>query len=322
MQEGKPLAIALLGNTGDVYPELLKKNVTPDIVTDVTPYEHSPDGLIPAGLSIEEAGWMMIDNPDQLMRRIEGNAVKVVEAMLALKDRGAVVFEYGNGVCDIAMSTGLERASEIDSYAVKYRRQHLLNGREFFFFMALSGDSADIEEIDELFLREFADDEVIVDWVRMTREIPQFPKGLPLRVVFLHHRQRGIARVINAMVRNGTLKAPIVIHGGEWGVLDADPETTGGMKDGSDVIADWCHLAALVNAAGGADLVTMVGVGSGTSRATRWSVTLDGSEETDERIERLLRVNTELTVTRFLDAGYDEPREMAREMNIRMPNFQ
>ena len=317
----EPLAIALLGNSGQVYPEMVARGVTPDIVTDQTPYDNLPYGIIPAGLSPQEADVMRVEYPEEFLRRITHNAVTVAKSMLKFKERGAIVYDFGTDLTYLATSAGLTEASEIDVYYAEHGREKIMEGREHFIIRALSGDQADADYLDELLLKEFPDDEVIQKEVRLARAIPKLPSGLPATGANLLPKQRLIALTINEMVRNGKFGAPIVFHGGEINVSAADPGVTGGMKDGSDVIADWAHLCAILSAALGADSVTMTGLGTGDCRQARWFTILDGTRETGERVERLLRVDAELATSRWADAGYDEPRKMARQMGIRIPSL-
>ncbi|RLI41044.1 urocanate hydratase, partial [Candidatus Bathyarchaeota archaeon] len=319
VEKKEPLAIALLGNTGDVYPEMVKRGVTPDIVTDQTPYDRLPYGIIPAGLSPEEADVMRKEKPEEFIRRATENAMKVAKAMLQFKERGAVIYDYGTGLKALAISAGLEEASKIDFYGV-YMRQNILKGRDFFRFAALSGDSVDIDKIDETVVRELASDKVIVNWVKSVREAPPPPKGLPERTYFLFHGQRRIARIINGMVRNGILKAPIILYRGCFTFVSS-PQITAGIKDGSDGIADWTHLISILSAMVGADYIATTGLGSGDAVVSRWFVVLDGTKETDERLERLLRADAELTIARWADAGYEEPRRIAKELGVKMPSL-
>jgi len=320
LKKQKASIIVLIGNTGDIYPEILKRNIIPDIVTDQTPYDNLPYGIIPFGMSLEEADYLRKENPGEFMKRVQNNAIKVAKAILDFKNRGSIVYDYGTGIRDFAVSVGLKEASQIDYYGVVYTRKNILKGRDFFRWVALSGDPEDIIKIDKAVINEFEDDEVITNWIKKIKQVPPPSKGLPEGTHYLLHSQRRIAIDINEMVREGILKAPIVMYRGCFTHF-VTPTISTGLNDDSDYITDWVYLISMLTTAVGADYVAQIGMGTGDACVSRWFAVLDGTKETEKRLETVLRVDTDFTIARYADAGYETPQKLAKKLNVRIPRL-
>jgi urocanate hydratase len=323
-REGLARSIALEGNAADVLPELVRRGITPDVVTDQTSAHDALNGYVPAGLTVAEAGALRRSEPDQYVQRSMQSMAVHVRAMRELQRRGAVTFDYGNNIRAQAEKAGVTDAFSIPGFVPEYIRPLFCAGKGPFRWAALSGDPLDIETTDDLALRMFAQDDTLCRWIRLARERVAF-QGLPARICWLGYGDRsrfGVA--INDLVRRGAVKAPIVIgrdHLDAGSVASPNRETEG-MRDGSDAIADWPVLNALLNTASGATWVSVHhggGVGIGYSLHAGMVVVADGSREADEKLHRVLTCDPGIGVVRHADAGYPEAIEMARHSELDMP---
>jgi urocanate hydratase len=317
-------SIALEGNAGEVLRQLVDRGVTPDVLTDQTSAHDPLLGYVPSGLSVAEAAAFRTANPDEYVRRSIAAMGEHVRAMLTLQRRGAVTFDYGNNLRAQAEKAGVADAFEIPGFVPEYIRPLFCQGKGPFRWAALSGDAADIHATDDLALQMFAHDEALCRWIRLARERVAF-QGLPARIFWLGYGERArFGLALNDLVRRGAVKAPIVIgrdHLDAGSVASPNRETEG-MRDGSDAIADWPVLNALLNTSCGATWVSVHhggGVGIGYSLHAGMVVVADGSREADEKLQRVLTCDPGLGVVRHADAGYDEAIDMARRAGIDMP---
>jgi urocanate hydratase len=323
-ERGEARSIACLGNAADVLPELVRRGVTPDVVTDQTSAHDALNGYVPNRLTLADAESMRRTRPDEYVRRSMAAMAAHVEAMLALKRRGAVVFDYGNNIRAQAEAAGVANAFEIPGFVPEYIRPLFCEGKGPFRWVALSGDPEDIRATDRLALEMFASDAALCRWIRMAGERVAF-QGLPARIFWLGYGERArFGLALNDLVRRGAVKAPIVIgrdHLDAGSVASPNRETEG-MRDGSDAIADWPILNALLNTSSGASWVSVHhggGVGIGYSLHAGMVVVADGSREADEKLERVLTSDPGLGVVRHADAGYPEAIRTAEARGVRMP---
>jgi len=321
---GVARSIALEGNAADVLPELAHRGVTPDVVTDQTSAHDALNGYVPNGLTLRDAEALRHTNPTEYTRRAMAAMADHVRAMLRLQRNGAIVFDYGNNIRAQAHSAGVADAFEIPGFVPEYIRPLFCQGKGPFRWAALSGEAADIHTTDDLALEMFHDDPALSRWIRLARERVAF-QGLPARICWLGYGDRArFGLAINELVRRGVVKAPIVIgrdHLDTGSVASPNRETEA-MRDGSDAIADWPVLNALLNTAAGATWVSVHhggGVGIGYSLHAGMVVVADGSREADERLQRVLTCDPGLGVVRHADAGYQEAIDTARRHGIDMP---
>ncbi len=317
-------SIALEANAADVMPELVRRGVTPDVLTDQTSAHDALQGYVPNGLSLAEAESLRRTDPDRYVDRAMAAMATHVRAMLDLRARGAITFDYGNNIRAQAEKAGVERAFDIPGFVPEYIRPLFCEGKGPFRWAALSGDPEDIRATDRAALEMFAHDEPLCRWIRLAAERVAF-QGLPARIFWLGYGQRArFGLRINDMVRHGVLKAPIVIgrdHLDTGSVASPNRETEG-MRDGSDAIADWPVLNALLNTAAGATWVAVHhggGVGIGFSLHAGMVIVADGSREADEKLERVLTCDPGIGVARHADAGYREAIAAAERGGIRIP---
>ncbi len=319
-----PRSIGLVGNAADTHPELLKQGIIPDIVTDQTSAHDPFGGYVPNGISLAEALELREHDPREYVRRAMNSIAIHCKAMLGFKDKGSVVFDYGNNIRGQAKKAGVENAFDFPGFVPAYIRPMFCRGKGPFRWAVLSGDPEDIYKTDEAVLEEFPEDEALHRWIRLAREKVEF-QGLPARICWLAYGERAqFGKRINRMVRDGILKAPVVIgrdHLDSGSVASPNRETEA-MKDGSDAIADWPILNALLNAVCGATWVSVHhggGVGIGNSIHAGMVVVADGSDEAEERLERVLTVDPGIGVARHVDAGYGLAMKVAREGSIKIP---
>jgi urocanate hydratase len=324
--QGAARSIALEGNAADVLPELARRGLVPDVLTDQTSAHDALDGYVPNGLSLAEARSLRRRDPDAYVSRALGAMADHVRAMLALKRRGAVTFDYGNNIRAQAEKAGVADAFEIPGFVPEYIRPLFCLGKGPFRWAALSGDPADIAATDRLALEMFADNPALCRWMRLAGERVAF-QGLPARIFWLGYGERArFGLAINDLVRRGVVKAPIVIgrdHLDTGSVASPNRETEG-MRDGSDAIADWPVLNALLNTASGATWVSVHhggGVGIGYSLHAGMVVVADGTREADEKLQRVLTCDPGLGVARHADAGYPEALDTARRAGIDLPSL-
>ena len=321
---GNALSVGLAGNCADVLPELLRRGVIPDVLTDQTSAHDPLNGYVPNGMSLAEARHLRSSDPQEYLARSFHTMGVHVEAMLALQKQGAVTFDYGNNIRTQATKAGVKNAYDIPGFVPEYIRPLFCEGRGPFRWVALSGDPEDIYRTDRLALELFPHNETLARWMPMARERIQF-QGLPARICWLGYGERaefGVA--INRLVRSGELKAPIVIGRDhlDAGSVASPYRETEAMRDGSDAIADWPLLNALVNTAAGASWISIHnggGVGIGYSQHAGMVVVADGAEESERRLQRVLTSDPGMGVVRHADAGYEEAVRFARERGIARP---
>ncbi len=323
-RRGVGRSIALLGNAADVIPDLVRRNVTPDVLTDQTSAHDALNGYVPNRMTLEQAVVLRETSPDEYVRRARAAIVEHVQGMLALQQRGAVTFDYGNNIRAQAQMGGLANAFDIPGFVVQYIRPLFCEGRGPFRWAALSGDPEDIRATDRAALEMFRDNAALCRWIRMAGERVAF-QGLPARIFWLGYGERArFGLKINDMVRRGEIKAPIVIgrdHLDTGSVASPNRETEG-MRDGSDAIADWPILNALLNAASGATWVSVHhggGVGIGYSIHAGMVIVADGTREADEKLERVLTCDPGTGIVRHADAGYPEAIRTAEKHAVRIP---
>jgi urocanate hydratase len=321
---GKALSIGLIGNAADMLPKMLDKGFIPDILTDQTSAHDPLNGYVPSKMSLDEAAQLRMANPEEYVKRSKASMAKHVQAMLDMMEKGAITFDYGNNIRQVAKDEGVENAFDFPGFVPAYIRPQFCEGKGPFRWVALSGDPEDIYKLDEVILREFRDNEHLCNWIRMAQEKIQF-QGLPSRICWLGYGERArFGRIINEMVANGELKAPIVIgrdHLDSGSVASPNRETEA-MKDGSDVVADWPILNAMINAVGGATWVSLHhggGVGMGYSIHSGIVIVADGTKEAEVRIERVLTTDPGMGVVRHVDAGYELAKKTAREKGVNIP---
>ncbi|WP_346243486.1 urocanate hydratase [Shouchella clausii] len=323
-KEGIPLSIGLVGNAAEVLPEMLDRGFVPDIVTDQTSAHDPLNGYLPKGFTLEQGQVLRRQDPQAYISLAKKSMAEHVEAMLELKKRGAIVFDYGNNIRQVAFDEGIRDAFSFPGFVPAYIRPQFCEGKGPFRWVALSGDPADIDKTDEVILQEFADNEPLCQWIRMARRHISF-QGLPARICWLGYGERArFGKRINEMVASGELSAPIVIgrdHLDAGSVASPNRETEA-MKDGSDAVADWPILNALVNTAAGASWVSVHhggGVGMGYSLHAGMVVVADGTAEAARRLERVLTTDPGLGVVRHADAGYQKAVETAKATGIVIP---
>ncbi|ASZ16809.1 MULTISPECIES: urocanate hydratase [Bacillus] len=323
-EKKEPISIGLLGNAAEILPELVQRNITPDLVTDQTSAHDPLNGYIPVGYTLEEAAKLREEDPERYVQLSKESMTKHVEAMLAMQAKGAITFDYGNNIRQVAFDEGLKNAFDFPGFVPAFIRPLFCEGKGPFRWVALSGDPEDIYKTDEVILREFADNEHLCNWIRMARQQVEF-QGLPSRICWLGYGERAkFGRIINEMVANGELSAPIVIGRDhlDCGSVASPNRETEAMKDGSDAVADWPILNALINSVNGASWVSVHhggGVGMGYSLHAGMVIVADGTEAAAKRIERVLTSDPGMGVVRHVDAGYDLAVETAKEKGVNIP---
>ncbi|GFR36103.1 urocanate hydratase [Thermobrachium celere] len=323
-EKGEAISIGVLGNASDILPELVKKGFVPDVLTDQTSAHDPLNGYVPGGMKYEEALELRKKNPKEYIRLAKKSMARHVEAMLEMQRRGAVTFDYGNNIRQMAYDEGVKDAFNFPGFAPAYIRPLFCEGKGPFRWAALSGDPEDIYRTDELVLELFPENKHLARWIKMARERVKF-QGLPSRICWLGYGERAkFGLALNELVRKGELKAPIVIGRDhlDCGSVASPRRETEAMKDGSDAIADWPILNALINAVNGATWVSVHhggGVGIGYSIHAGMVVCADGSEEMDVRLQRVLTSDPGMGILRHADAGYDEAIEFAKEKGVKIP---
>jgi urocanate hydratase len=324
LARGEPLSIGLVGNASEIHPELVRRGITPDVLTDQTSAHDELNGYVPGKMTFEEALTLRRSDPEEYTRRSYESIATHVEAMLAMQKSGAVTFDYGNNIRGQAHKAGVEKAFDFPGFVPAFIRPMFCDGKGPFRWAALSGDPEDILKTDEVVLREFPQDEALCRWIRLAQEKVQF-QGLPCRICWLGYGERAhFGRLINEMVGRGELKAPIVIGRDhlDCGSVASPYRETEGMKDGSDAIADWPILNGLLNAVSGASWVSVHhggGVGMGLSIHAGMVTVADGTREMAVRLDRVLTNDPGTGVARHADAGYGQAIRTAREKGIRLP---
>jgi urocanate hydratase len=323
-EKGIAQSIGLLGNAAEIHPELIRRGIVPDLVTDQTSAHDALNGYFPVGLSFEEALELRRKDPDDYIRRSMESMAIHVRAMLDFQKKGSIVFDYGNNLRTQAFHAGVQDAFNYPGFVPAYIRPLFCQGKGPFRWAALSGDPEDIYKTDEAILKEFPDDPSLARWIHLAREKVKF-QGLPARICWLGYGQRARAgKLFNDMVAKKKLKAPIVIGRDhlDSGSVASPYRETEGMKDGSDAIADWPILNALLNTAAGATWVSVHhggGVGIGYSIHAGMVVVADGTKRAERRLLRVLTTDPGTGVMRHTDAGYKEAIDEARKTGIKIP---
>jgi urocanate hydratase len=324
--KGEAISVGLVGNCADVIPELARRGIVPDVLTDQTSAHDALNGYVPNGMTVDEAAVLRNDNPEEYMLRSMKSMAVHVRAMLELKRKGAVTFDYGNNIRAQAKQAGVEDAFEIPGFVPEYIRPLFCEGRGPFRWVSLSGNPEDIRKTDSLALELFPDDQVLSRWLKLASERVKF-QGLPARICWLGYGERAeFGEAINDMVRTGKLEAPIVIGRDhlDTGSVASPYRETEAMRDGSDAIADWPLLNAMLNTASGASWVSIHnggGVGIGYSLHAGQVTVADGTEDGARRLNRVLTNDPGIGIARHVDAGYEEAIQTAREKGIKIPEI-
>jgi urocanate hydratase len=320
----RAVSVGLVGNCAEVLPELVSRGIRVDVVTDQTSAHDPLNGYVPARVTLDEARELRESDPKGYVERSMESMARHVDAMLALKRAGAVAFDYGNNIRKQAFDAGCKDAFEIPGFVPEYIRPLFCEGKGPFRWVALSGDAEDIRKTDDLALEMFPDDRTLNRWLRLARERVHF-QGLPARICWLGYGERAeMGEAINDLVKRGDLKAPIAIGRDhlDTGSVASPFRETEAMKDGSDAVADWPILNALLNTASGASWVSFHhggGVGIGYSLHAGQVSVADGTDEAARRLNRVLTNDPGLGVARHVDAGYDEAEHTARDKHINIP---
>ena len=323
-KEGKALSIGLLGNAADILPEMIARNFIPEVLTDQTSAHDPLNGYIPSKMSLEDAENLRTNDPEEYVKLSKASMAAHVRAMLDLMSKGAITFDYGNNIRQVAKDEGVENAFDFPGFVPAYIRPQFCEGKGPFRWVALSGNPEDIYKLDEAILREFSYNEHLCNWIRMAQDKIEF-QGLPSRICWFGYGERArFGKIINDMVASGELSAPIVIgrdHLDSGSVASPNRETEA-MKDGSDVVADWPILNAMINAVGGATWVSLHhggGVGMGYSIHSGVVIVADGTKEAEVRLERVLTTDPGMGIARHADAGYEIAERTAREKGVNIP---
>ncbi|HEY3176632.1 MAG TPA: urocanate hydratase [Candidatus Polarisedimenticolia bacterium] len=321
---GESISVALLGNAAEVYTEMARRGIAPDLVTDQTSAHDNLNGYVPHGIPYNEALALRRAEPARYVEMAMRSMADQVRAMLAFEKLGSIVFDYGNNIRGQAKAAGVENAFDFPGFVPAYIRPQFCEGRGPFRWAALSGDPQDIHRTDEAILETFPDNEPLCRWIRMARERVKF-QGLPARICWLGYGERDrFGLIINDLVARGEIKAPIVIgrdHLDSGSVASPNRETEA-MRDGSDAVADWPILNALLNASAGATWVSVHhggGVGIGLSIHAGMVVVADGTEDAGRRLKRVLTADPGTGVMRHADAGYPDAIRCARERGVKIP---
>ena len=323
-EKREAISVGLVGNCAEVLPEIVRRGWQPDVVTDQTSAHDPLDGYIPVGLTPQQAAELRASDPNDYLRRSRESIVTHVRAMLALQRAGSTVFDYGNTIRTEAHDQGLQDAFDIPGFVPEYVRQLFCQGRGPFRWVALSGEPSDIYRTDELVLELFPDNEHLVRWIRLARDRVAF-QGLPARICWLGQGERArFGLALNDLVAKGEVQAPIVIGRDhlDTGSVASPFRETEGMRDGSDAIADWPILNALLNTASGASWVSFHhggGVGMGNALHAGQVIVADGTEAAAVRLQRVLTNDPGIGVVRHADAGYEEAIATAREHDLEIP---
>ncbi|NIK11922.1 urocanate hydratase [Alkalibacillus almallahensis] len=321
---GEALSIGLVGNAADVFQDMVERGVTPDLVTDQTSAHDPLNGYVPIGYSLEEAALRRQDDESQYLTDSRQSMKQHVKAMLTLQERGAVTFDYGNNIRQEAYNVGLNQAFDFPGFVPAFIRPQFCEGKGPFRWAALSGDPNDIYRIDQALKETFPDNDHLHRWIDMAQERVQF-QGLPARICWLGYGERArFGQVINDLVASGEVSAPIVIgrdHLDAGSVASPNRETES-MLDGSDAVADWPILNALINSVNGASWVSVHhggGVGMGYSLHAGMVIVADGTKEAEARLNRVLTSDPGMGVARHVDAGYEKAEEAARQKGVHIP---
>ena len=318
----KAISIGLLGNAADILPKLLRKNMIPDVVTDQTP-AHDPSSYIPSSLSVKEAEKLRAGDPKKYVKMAMKSMRKHVEAIVSFAEKGAVAFEYGNNIRKNAYDAGFKKAFAYPGFIQAYLRPMLEAGRGPFRWTSLQGNPEDIDKLDDVIIKEFGYNKRLMRWIEKARKYVKF-QGLPARVCWLGYGERArFGRIVNDMVADGEI-GPIWVGRDhlDTGSVASPYRETEGMKDGSDAVADWPILNALLNTCAGATWIAVHqggGMGMGYSTSAGFGMVLDGTKETEEKALRLFTFDPGIGVVRHADAGYEISRRIIKEKGIKAP---
>ncbi|UCG31238.1 MAG: urocanate hydratase [candidate division WOR-3 bacterium] len=324
VKKKQPLSVGLVGNTSEVEPELLKRKIIPDILTDQTSAHDELNGYVPGGMSLDDANALRARKPDEYKKRALESIAIQMKAMLQMQKEGAIAFDYGNNIRGQAKKAGVENPFAIPGFVPEYIRPLFCRGRGPFRWAALSGEESDIHYLDGVVLKMFGDDPSVRRWIQLAQKKIPF-QGLPARIMWLGYGERDrFGMEINRLVRAGKIAAPIVIGRDhlDTGSVASPYRETEAMLDGSDAIADWPILNGLLNAASGASWVSVHhggGVGIGYSIHAGQVLVCDGTDDMDQRINRVLTNDPGIGIARHSDAGYEEAIRFAREKNLKIP---
>ena len=322
--KGEAYSVGIVGNAGVVLPAILKKNITPDILTDQTSAHDVLNGYVPMGMSFDEAIKLRKSDPDKYIKLSRQTIVKHVEAMLEFQKRGAKTFDYGNNIRGEAKENGVSNAFDIPGFVPEFIRPLFCDGKGPFRWAALSGDPNDIYETDKAVKETFPENKALINWIDMAQKKVHF-QGLPSRICWLGYGERArMGKIFNNLVKDKKVKAPIVIGRDhlDCGSVASPNRETEGMIDGSDAIADWPILNVLMNTIGGASWVSVHhggGVGIGKSIHAGMVIVADGTKEAEERLERVLTYDPGTGIMRHADAGYKQAIENAKKWNVKIP---
>jgi len=317
-------SIGLIGNAADILPEMIRRDIIPDVLTDQTSAHDTLNGYIPSGMSFQEALKLRVENPEKYIKLAKETIVIHLEAMLEMQKRGAITFDYGNNIRGEALANGVENAFNIPGFVPEYIRPLFCDGKGPFRWAALSGKPEDIFITDEALVETFPENKSLINWIDKAREKVHF-QGLPSRICWLGYGERAkMGRVFNDLVASGKVSAPIVIGRDhlDCGSVASPFRETEAMIDGSDAIADWPILNALLNAIGGASWVSVHhggGVGIGNSIHAGMVVVADGTKEAEKRLERVLTYDPGMGIVRHSDAGYERALNNAKTFGIKIP---
>ena len=320
----QPKSVALLGNAAEVLPELLHRGIEVDVLTDQTSAHDTLSGYVPAHMSFEEALALRKSDPKEYVKRAQESIVEHVQAMLGLQKRGAITFDYGNNIRGEALANGLKNAFDIPGFVPEYIRPLFCDGKGPFRWAALSGDPEDIYRTDRAVMETFPGNKPLCRWIEKAQKQVHF-QGLPARICWLGYGERAkMGKIFNDLVARGEVKAPIVIGRDhlDCGSVASPNRETEKMKDGSDAIADWPILNALLNATGGASWVSVHhggGVGMGLSIHAGMVVVADGTKEAEARLQRVLTYDPGMGIVRHADAGYERAIENAKGFGVNVP---
>lgn len=323
-EKKEAISVGLVGNAAEVLPEILKRNIIPDIVTDQTSAHDTLNGYVPMNLTLEEAIDLRKNNPDKYIQLSKQTIVVHLKAMLEFQKRGSIVFDYGNNIRGEAKANGVENAFDIPGFVPEYIRPLFCDGKGPFRWAALSGDPNDIYVTDQAVKETFPDNKQLINWIDMAQKKVHF-QGLPARICWLGYGERAkMGLIFNKLVAEGKISAPIVIGRDhlDCGSVASPYRETEGMIDGSDAIADWPILNAMLHCIGGASWVSLHhggGVGIGNSIHSGMVVVADGTKEAEERLQRVLTYDPGMGIVRHADAGYLRAINNAKEFNIKIP---
>jgi len=323
-EERKAYSVGLIGNAGEILPEILNRNIIPDVLTDQTSAHDTLNGYVPMGMSFKDAIRLRKENPKEYIRLSKKTIAQHVKSMLEFKKRGSIVFDYGNNIRGEAKENGVKNAFDIPGFVPEFIRPLFCDGKGPFRWAALSGDPNDIYVTDRAIKETFPENKALCNWIDLAQKKVHF-QGLPSRICWLGYGERAkIGKIFNNLVASGKVKAPIVIGRDhlDCGSVASPNRETESMKDGSDAIADWPILNALLNAVGGASWVSVHhggGVGIGKSIHAGMVIVADGTKEAEGRLERVLTYDPGMGIVRHADAGYERAINNAKLMGIKIP---